>query len=89
MIKFNADNKLVWRFMESDQVSTFIHFLNEELSRHMIERSASDQKVQTALRDKNKLLADLWMSAKMRHIQDVKEIEKLVREVKEYFEVKD
>ncbi len=92
MIKFNADNKLLWKKINKDQVPTYIHFLNTEIGRHMIERAASDQKVQTALRERpqNKLLAELWCSAWNRHIKDIHEIEKLVREVKEYnFEAKE
>ena len=87
MIKFDADNKLEWKLIEPVQVPTFLHFLNVERGRHMVERDICDRKVIDALHGKNKFLADLWMSAKVRHIGDVADIDKLVREIKEYFEV--
>ena len=88
MIRFGDNNKLIWKHLKKEQVSTFIHFLNCELGRHMVERAMSDQKSLEALPG-NKLLSELWRSAHKRHIQDIAEIEKLIREVKEYFEVKE
>lgn len=88
MIKFNADNKLIWKLIKPEQVSTFIHFLNCELGRHMVERAMSDQQSTEALPG-NKLLSALWRSANKRHIDDIHQIEETIREVKEYFEVRE
>ena len=86
MIKFNADNKLIWQKITPKQAYTYIHFLNCEIGRHMVERSMSDLKSLEALPD-NKLLSELWRSANKRHIDDIHQIEKLIREVREYFGV--
>ena len=91
MIKFDADNKLIWKRMLPENVPTYIHFLNTERGRHMVERDICDRKAIDALHERpvNKLLAALWESAHERHVQDVADIDKLVREMKEYFEVKE
>lgn len=84
MVKFNEDNLLCWRQIEDKEASTYIHFLNCERARHMVERGISDQKSTEAL-PYNKLLSQLWRSAHTRHVQDIADIDKLIREVKEYF----
>ena len=85
MIKFDTDHKLIWKKINKEQAETFIEFLKAELGRHLVERGMTDQKAQTALREKNELLAELWKSAWQRHVEDIADIEKLIREVKEYF----
>ena len=86
MIEFDDDNKLVWKKMSKSKVPTYIHFLNCEIARHMVERGISDQKSLEALPG-NELLSELWRSACKRHKQDIHECEALIREVKEYFKV--
>ena len=84
MIKFNADNKLIWKHLDPELANTYIHFLNCERARHMVEKAMTDGKALEALPG-NKLLAQLWKSAWRRHVQDIADCEKLIREVKEYF----
>lgn len=84
MIKFNADNKLIWKHLNPSSAQTYINFLNCEKARHLVERALTDGKSLEAL-PKNKLLSELWRSAHKRHIQDIAECEKLIREVKEHF----
>ena len=88
MIEFNADNKLNWKKLDPEQALTFIHFLNCEKARHMVEKDISDRKSFDALPG-NKLLSELWRSAYNRHVQDIADIKKTIREVKEYFEVEE
>ena len=84
MIKFDIENKLQWKEIEPEQANTYIHFLNMEKARHLVERAITDQKAKDALRENNELLSKLWESAHTRHQDDINAIEKLIRQVKEY-----
>jgi len=84
MIKFNADNKLCWTLLTPELAVTYISFLNQEIARHEVEQAIAGQKAREAMPD-NKLHSKLWWSAHKRHTEDVVEIEKLIREVTEYF----
>ena len=86
MIKFDADNKLIWKHLNLSSVQTYINFLIEEIARHIVDKDIADRKSLDALPDK-KLLSELWRSAHTRHTKDIADTEKLIREVKEYFRI--
>lgn len=85
MIEFNEDHKLIWHKINKQQALVFLNFLTFERGRHTIESARTDQEEKLALQCHNELKAKLWHSAHERHRQDILDIEKLQRQVKEYF----